>query len=123
MPEQAKSSLVLNAGARQVERSGLAKVFVPPATRTWHSVAHMEVIQAVERCFKDAGFHIRSEKLCLVRNDRRMFAVMILATALAAGVGLAAGVRNSLALPPAARPPGPHGPGQPGLRPGSGADG
>ena len=96
MQQQATSILNLHSGGHEVERSALALVPTPPATATYFPVGHETCVATVERALTDAGFAIRSSRFALARNDARLFATMDLEAALATGVTLAVGIRNSL---------------------------
>jgi len=50
----------------------------------------------VEEKLKEGGFRIDRERLALSRNDARFFGTLDLQSAVAPGVTLAVGVRNSL---------------------------
>lgn len=89
-------SLMLHAGARQVERTELASVATPPSTATWFPVPHVAVVDRVEETLAQSGFKIAAAQYGLSRSDARMFAVLKLDAILATGVSLAVGIRNSL---------------------------
>ena len=91
-----EAKLVLHCGARQVPRAELATVPTPAATKTWVPVGHETVISTVEQSLQSSGFVVRKSDFGLSRGDARMFATFTLESALAAGVSLAIGVRNSM---------------------------
>src|SRR6516165_2079799 len=89
------SRRVKHSTVRVLTREELDDVQAPPPTGTWFPVKHSAVIETVERALAVAGFEIRTAKFALVRSDARMFSTFDLSTALAAGVTLAVGIRNS----------------------------
>lgn len=89
------TSLVTHCGARVVTREELNAIEAPAPTATWFPVKHGVVIDTVTRLLGDAGFVINGVKYAVTRNDARMFAVMDLVAAVATGVNLAVGIRNS----------------------------
>lgn len=91
----ATSALVTHCGARVVTREELDAIAAPAPTATWFPVRHGTVIDTVTRLLGDAGFRINGVKYAVARNDARMFAVMDLVAAVATGVNLAVGIRNS----------------------------
>jgi hypothetical protein len=92
---QAQSSLVTHCGARVVSREELDRIDAPPPTRTWFPVRHSAVIDTVGRTLEQAGFRVNRVRHAVTRGDARMFATMDLSDALADGVTLAVGIRNS----------------------------
>jgi hypothetical protein len=78
-----------------VTREELDAIDAPPPTRTWFPVRHSNVIDTVAEALAGAGFAIRRLRFAVARHDARMFATMDLETALADGVSLAVGIRNS----------------------------
>ncbi|HYT87554.1 MAG TPA: DUF932 domain-containing protein [Gemmataceae bacterium] len=89
------TSLITHCGARVVTRPELDLVEPPPATATWFPVKHSLVIDTVSQSLQAAGFQVERMKFALSRGDARLFATMDLASALATGVNLAVGIRNS----------------------------
>jgi hypothetical protein len=73
----------------------LLRVQAPQPTRTWFPLSHADVVQRVSAALAEAGFQIEKSSFALSRGDARLFAVLYLASALAQGVRLAVGVRNS----------------------------
>lgn len=88
-------TLCLHAGARTVQRTELATVPVPPATRTWHPVGHVDFLAEVERSLLASGFTIERERHALSRGDCRYFGVIDLRVEIAPDVTLSCGIRNS----------------------------
>ncbi|WZO97245.1 hypothetical protein EP7_004269 [Isosphaeraceae bacterium EP7] len=91
-----EAKLMLHCGARHVPRTELATVPTPDGTRTWRPVSHERVISTVEESLQSSGFLVRKSQFGLSRGDARMFATLDLESALAAGVTLAVGIRNSM---------------------------
>ena len=89
------TSLVAHCGGRIVTREELNAIEAPSPTATWFPVKHGLVIDTVTRLLGDAGFQINGVKYAVSRNDARMFAVVDLVAAVATGVNLAVGIRNS----------------------------
>lgn len=89
------SELVLHRGAREASWDEVRAVEAPPPTATWHPVRHGVVLDAVSDTLASSGFSIEHSWLSLSQDSARMFAVLHLATALAEGVYLSVGVRNS----------------------------
>ncbi len=90
-----QSSLILHRGARVVPLEELLGVKAPEATATWFPLSHGHVLNKVKDALGEAGFRVERASHALSRGDNRMFAVLDLASVLAAGVTLAVGVRNS----------------------------
>jgi hypothetical protein len=90
------SSLVVHAGARHVDRAELDAVAAPPATKTWFPLSHGAVLRRVEDGLNQAGFNIRTVRMALSRGNARFFGTLDLESAVATGVTLAVGVRNSI---------------------------
>lgn len=74
----------------------LDTIGAPPPTETWFPVKHAAVIETVKGSLTDAGFVITKSRFGLSRGDARMFATLVLESALGCGVSLAVGVRNSI---------------------------
>src|SRR5205823_3866874 len=90
-----ESHLIAHCGARVVDREQLKAVSTPAATRTWFPIGHLKVLQTVEEKFAEGGFRIERERLALSRGDARFFGTLDLQSAVASGVTLAVGIRNS----------------------------
>ena len=92
----ASSSLIAHCGARTVGREELLAVKAPEPTRTWFPLSHSAVLQTVKDKLREGGFVVEKEQLALGRHDARFFGTLDLASAIAPGVSLAVGIRNSL---------------------------
>lgn len=90
------TSLVLHRGAREVNSKELAAVPTPQATATWFPIPHAQVLDTALSTLTQAGFHVNRSRFALSRDDARFFATLDLQTALATGVNLAVGIRNSI---------------------------
>lgn len=89
-------SLVLHRGAREVIAEDLNTVPTPPATATWFPIPHGQVLNTTLGTLAQAGFQVVRQRLALSRDDARFFATLDLRTAIATGVSLAVGIRNSI---------------------------
>jgi hypothetical protein len=67
----------------------------PPPGGRWFPIAHHDVLTKVKETLHDAGYEVERQQLAVARNNHRFFGTLDLKTALAAGVRLAVGVRNS----------------------------
>lgn len=90
-----ESNVLMHRGARAVEREQLALAGTPPATASWYPLAHSQILQTVESTLQAAGFAIQKENLALSRGDARFFGTLDLTAAVAPGVCLSVGIRNS----------------------------
>ena len=90
------SKLVVHRGGQVATRDQVAAVVVPPATDSWHPVAHMRVLSSVEELLAAAGYTILREQLALAREGARFFATLDLESSISEGVTLALGLRNSI---------------------------
>lgn len=90
------TSLVLHCGARQVDAQEIHSVPVPAGTNSWFPVGHGQVLEVAQKTLQDCGYVVMSSKLGLSRDDQRFFGVLNLGHALATGVNLAVGIRNSI---------------------------
>lgn len=90
------TSLVLHRGAREVTSKELKAVPTPAATATWFPIPHAHVLDSTLSTLTQAGFQVARSRLALSRDDARFFATLDLQTALATGVNLAVGIRNSI---------------------------
>jgi hypothetical protein len=89
------NELVLHCGASEATLEELRTIEAPPPTKTWYPVKHSAVLDAVGETLDNAGFSIEQSWLSLSEDKNRFFAVLHLGTALAEGVSLSVGVRNS----------------------------
>jgi hypothetical protein len=89
------AALVLHRGARFVEREEFSAIDAPPPTRTWFPIAHRDVLHGTIETLDAAGFDPLVLRLGLSRDNHRFFGVLSLRSAVAPGVDLAVGVRNS----------------------------
>jgi hypothetical protein len=92
------SDLIVHRGARIVDRAELDSVAkqMPEPTDTWFPVAHSHVLDQAAQTLGKAGFAIQKQSLALSRGNDRFFGTLDLTTALATGVHLAVGLRNSI---------------------------
>ncbi|OAI40706.1 hypothetical protein AYO40_04430 [Planctomycetaceae bacterium SCGC AG-212-D15] len=90
------TSLILHRGAREVAQKELDSVRVPPATATWFPIPHAQVLSSTVNTLSQAGFQVTRQRLALSKDDAQFFATLDLQTALASGVTLAVGIRNSI---------------------------
>src|SRR4051812_15197371 len=91
-----QSALIVHRGARIVTREELDKVQIPPPTDTWFPLAHSHVLDRTLSTLNEAGFQPARTQLALSRGDCRFFATIDLESAIAEGVSLAVGLRNSI---------------------------
>lgn len=89
------ATLVLHSGGREVTRDELDAVEAPAATKTWFPVKHATVYETVRAALTDSGFVVARARFGLARENHRMFATLDLTSALADGVTLSVGIRNS----------------------------
>ncbi len=94
----AGQELILHAGGRQVLEPELIDLRhqLPEATRTYHPVAHIDVLDATRNALQADGFKIARERFALAKNDNRFFGVLDLESEIVPGVALSVGVRNSV---------------------------
>lgn len=90
------SDLVLHRGARIVDRADLDSVAVPEPTKTWFPISHTQVLDRTLETLGQAGFEVRNTRLALSQDGRRFFGTVDLRAAVATGVNLCVGVRNSV---------------------------
>jgi hypothetical protein len=91
----AESRLVLHCGARPVSEEELMHYHAPPPEGRWFPVDHSRVLTTVRTTLQDAGYEVRQQRLGLSKDGHRFFATLDLGTAVADGVCLAVGIRNS----------------------------
>jgi hypothetical protein len=91
----AASNLMLHAGGNLVTLEQLRSYRAPPAEGRWHPVSHGTVLEAVQLTLAEAGYQVSGEKLALNREGTRFFGTLDLTSAIATGVSLAVGIRNS----------------------------
>ena len=88
-------------GDRHVSRFELATVPAPRPTATWFPVPHGEVAETTIQTLQNAGYHVKSERWTLSKNDQRVFGVVDLNIPLARwdspgkGVSISLGIRSS----------------------------
>lgn len=90
------TQLVLHRGGQVVTREQVFHVQAPPATDTWHPVAHGTVLAKVEQVLDAAGYNITRQQLALSHGGDRFFGVLDLESAIIPGIQLALGLRNSI---------------------------
>lgn len=89
------SVLVLHRGARSVSLDELREVHPPAPVGRWHPIAHARVVDVVTQAIGEAGYAVRRSQFGLTPDGHRCFGTLDLDSALAHGVGLSVGVRNS----------------------------
>ncbi|MBC2594653.1 DUF932 domain-containing protein [Ruficoccus amylovorans] len=93
---QPRCNLLLHCGSQAVNRSRIAEVPTPPSTRTWQPVAHLTVLNTVERALLGRGLAIVNSAYALDKEANRFFALLEIRTARDAGdYSWIVGVRNS----------------------------
>lgn len=80
---------------KYVSRDTLATIPTPEGTDTWHPVAHVDVVRAVETAVAERGGVIAAERFGLARGSQKMFGVLTLAQKDNPDWTYAIGVRNS----------------------------
>lgn len=90
------TQLILHRGARKVSIDDVARVETPSATATWHPIAHIKVLEAVEESLAATEFAVRGRELALSASGGQFFATLDLYAAIGEGVTLAVGVRSSI---------------------------
>ena len=90
------TQLILHRGGQLATREQVFGVTAPPATDTWHPVAHGTVLAKVEQVLDAAGYAVTRQQLALSHGGDRFFAVIDLESRVAEGVSLAIGLRNSI---------------------------
>lgn len=88
------SDLMLHRGTTLVTRTDLALVPLPEATRTWHPVPHLEVLDTVIDRLAGHSYEVVREQLGLAKDGARFFATLDLRSPLADGVTMSVGIRN-----------------------------
>lgn len=91
----AASQLMLHTGGNLVTLEQLRSFRAPPAEGRWHPVSHGAALDAVKTTLGEAGYEVSGEKLALNREGTRFFGTLDLTSAIATGVSLAVGIRNS----------------------------
>lgn len=89
------TATLLSGSSVKVTRQELAIIPAPASTKTWFPVPHGEVARTVENQLSDSGFTVREASYAVSRDRLRMFGTLDLESAVAPGVTLAVGVRNS----------------------------
>lgn len=97
-----QSNLILHCGARHVDRAQLAQFRCPPATETHHPIAHIRLVQEVEKALTASQMRIVTESYGVTEDGERMFGLMQVANCeelqdYAYVVGLRGSVNRSLA--------------------------
>lgn len=88
-------SLITHAGGKVVGRDEVFSIQAPEPTPTWFPLSHGQVLSTVEEKIAVAGFQIERSQYALARNSQQFFGTLDLTSALAEGVKLAVGIRNS----------------------------
>lgn len=70
------SNLILHCGARAVDRNVLANVPCPAATESWHPIAHIRLVQEVEKALTASQMRIVNESYGITEDGGRMFGLM-----------------------------------------------
>lgn len=70
------SNLILHCGARAVDRNVLATVPCPAATESWHPIAHIRLVQEVEKALTASQMRIVNESFGITEDGGRMFGLM-----------------------------------------------
>lgn len=89
-------TLLLHCGAARCSRADLEAVEVPPPTQTWHPVAHTTVLDTVLSKLDQLGLEPCRQELAMTHEGARFFATLDLEMAVANGVNLSIGIRNSI---------------------------
>lgn len=97
-----QSNLILHCGARHVDRAQLAQFPCPPATETHHPIAHIRLVEEVERALTASDMRIVGESYGVTEDGERMFGLLQVANCqelqdYAYVVGLRGSVNKSLA--------------------------
>lgn len=70
------SNLVLHCGARHVNRDQLAQFPTPVITETHHPIAHIRLVQEVEKALTASQMRIVNESFGVTDDGRRMFGLL-----------------------------------------------
>jgi len=70
------SNLVLHCGSRACDRARLATVPCPPATETHHPIAHISLVEQVEKALLASQMRIVNESYGLTEDGSRMFGLL-----------------------------------------------
>jgi len=91
-----------HANSHLITREHLFTIAPPPATDTWHPIAHGDLLTAIERQLLVRGITIRAEQFATQREGARLFAVLDLSLehsgAVCASMGIRTANDRSLAL-------------------------
>ena len=92
------AELLLHAGSKEVVYEDLARVDLPPATKTWRPIKHTTVLDTAVETLAEAGYAVVKQRLALSNQGARFFAALDLSTELSTdgSVTLAVGLRNSM---------------------------
>ena len=88
-------TLLVEKGARRVERNELAKVETPDPTSTWHPLSHSHVVDVVQSNLLNMGFTVKGEEYALAKDDAQLFGTLDLESPIVEGVSLSVGIANS----------------------------
>lgn len=91
------STAILSArGSKIVTADEVFAVPAPAPTVTWFPVPHGRVLETARNTLANAGFNITREQLALGGDGAKFFATFDLASGLANGVTVSAGIRSSI---------------------------
>lgn len=71
-----RSHLLLHCGAHAVTRDIVAQTPTPPRTRTWQPIAHLSLIQVVERALMEQGLVVAEQAHALTHDGQRYFGLV-----------------------------------------------
>jgi hypothetical protein len=92
-----RPNLMLHAGADAVDRVALSNVVIPPATKTWHPIAHSDFLDIVEDKMADVGFRFGDQAHGMTKEGKRYFGLVHLMNGTWSDQhALVMGVRNSI---------------------------
>jgi hypothetical protein len=90
------TGLILHRGAEVVTRDQVAAVPLPAATKTWHPIPHLELVDMVAGTLAVNGLQVVRETFGMARNGARFFATLDLRNGVnQPDYGLTIGIRNS----------------------------
>lgn len=91
-----QNNLILHAGANAADLSQVAAVATPEATETWQPIAHIDVVNLVERELRARNLEIVQQAFGLWRDGQRFFGTMEIRNGNnAPDYSLVVGIRNS----------------------------
>ena len=88
-------TLVAHSGAELIGRDELALIPTPKGNYSHKPVAHIEIVESLEKVLTEVHFEVRRQEYAVSRDGMRMFGILDLAETLTPQTGLSIGIRNS----------------------------